>query len=149
MTVQNVTVTDVEETSNGWFEITLTDENGDQVVASTKDTKVSEAAFQSRGTEVEAEINTVEKGKFTNVYLNTIAGVGGKSAGKPGAKKSAPAAAIPQKGNDVQERIARQWSYGRAVELLTGSGADFIYPLDEEFQKYVQEQADWLLSQTK
>src|SRR6476659_5794621 len=78
---------------NGWFDV----EFADGTVAATKDEEVSKAAFQARGTEAEVEIGTQTKGKFTNVYLNKINGVGGRpAAGSYGRK--APAAAPSRSG---------------------------------------------------
>jgi hypothetical protein len=125
--------------SNGWYEVEF--EGG--VKASTKDEDVAQEAFKARGTEVEAVIAEVTKGKFTNVYLNSVNGVGGKPAT---ARKSSPrtGGAAPQAGKD-NERIARQWANGRAVELFIAGKL----PLSKEDAELIASAAADLLAATK
>lgn len=124
--METVTVKDVEKNSAGWYEITL--ENDDRTV-STKNQKLADAAFASRGTPVEAEINSRKNGSFENHYLNKFGDVsdtraGGNGGGRPrsGGGKS------PQE----QNTIAQQWAIGRAVELLLGSEEAIAFPLNDE-----------------
>lgn len=147
--MENVTVKNVEK-NGAWYEVEL--EDGRK--ASTKNQDVADAAFASRGNEVPAVINSQVKGKFTNTYLNEIAGVsdGGKkrSGVSNGSGGGVSGSGIPERapGRD-QERIARQWAYGRSTELLIASGMDFTFPLDiTDFQK-LKAQADTLLEATK
>jgi hypothetical protein len=53
------------------------------------------------------------------------------------------------KSAETQERIARQWAYGRAVELLVGSGTPYNFPLVGETADAVDAQAKALLDKTK
>jgi hypothetical protein len=143
MSTQTVEVVEVDGPNpQGWFEITL--EDGTKV--STRDEIVAKEAFQNRGTEVEANISEVVKGRFTNRYLNEINGVRGKApkrTGSPAEKAPAPA---PSKDN---ERIARQWAYGRATELLIASDTEFTFPLKPELMSQLSEMADMLLNATR
>lgn len=129
--------------SNGWYEVEFTGGNK----ASTKDENLAKAAFQSRGTEVSAVISEVTKGKYTNVYLNEIDGV--KEAGTRGRKRTTAGAATPPTSDARDQRIARQWAYGRAVELLVGSGSEFAFPLDSATMSQLSEQAEAFLNATK
>ena len=142
--METVTVKSVEKTPSGWNEILL--EDGRKV--STKDSKLAEAAFQSRDKEIQVEINTTTRGDFTNHYLNAIEGV---EAGSP--RRSNGAAPRGRSGGGKspaeQERIARQWAYGRAVEALSMSSTDFTVPFDDATKAALTETAEWLLSQTK
>lgn len=130
--------------SNGWYEVVF--EDGSK--ASTKNDDLAKEAFQSRGTEVPAVVSTVENGKFTNVYLNEINGV--KDAFKKGSKARS-ASSAPKGGRTPAEndRIARQWAYGRAVELLVASGQEFVFPADSALMSQIAEQAELLLNATK
>lgn len=130
--------------SNGWWEVTF--EDGKK--ASTKNEDVAKAAFQSRGGEVPAVISEVVNGKFTNVYLNEIDGV--KDSFKKGGRKAAAAPAAKAGRTPAEnDRIARQWAYGRAVELLIGSGAEFAIPLDSATMSQLAETAEALINATK
>lgn len=134
----------VDEGTNGWYEITLKDGR----MVSTKNKKFAEHAHATRGSELEGELNEVKRGKFTNIYLNSLDGVedearstnGGSGRPRRGGGGRSPA---------EQDRIARQWAYGRAVELLATSTQEFTMPLDSVQKKALEETADWLLSQTK
>src|SRR6476661_1650833 len=109
--METITVKDVDgPNSNGWYEILLEDDRK----VSTKDEDVAKAAFQSRGSEAEAVISSTVKGKFTNIYLNQINGVGEV---RPKGKPAARAATKPGRTPAENDRIARQWAYGRATEL--------------------------------
>lgn len=142
---ETITVKDVERKPSGWVEVSL--EDGRTVA--TKNSAIAELAFSTRGTPQQAVIGTSQKGKFTNYYLNALGEVSDKPAGSGNGAKSA--SAIPQAApaaNAVQERIARQWAYGRAVELLVASGAEFSLPLDAKTQKVLDTQAATLLEKT-
>lgn len=140
--METITVKEVDgPNSNGWYEVLLDD--GRKV--STKDEAVAKAAFQSRDVEAEAVISSQTKGKFTNVYLNQINGVGETRPKKPAAKPAASTGRDPA----TNDRIARQWAYGRATELLIGSGAEFVFPLDSKTMSDLSEVASGLLNATK
>jgi len=146
LNTETITVEDVSgPNANGWREVTF--EDGRK--ASTKDEDIAKEAFQSRGNPVEAVISVSKNGKFTNTYLNQINGVGeAKPKGRPssnGGSKTASRGRTPAEN----ERIARQWAYGRAVELLVGSGAEFAYPLDDATLSMIKTQAESLLNATK
>lgn len=130
--------------SNGWYDVTF--EDGRK--AATKNEEVAKHAFQSRGTSVTAVISEVVNGKFTNIYLNEIDGV--KDGFKPrGGSKASGGSAKAGRTPAENERIARQWAYGRAVELMIGSGAEFAFPLDSAAMSQLAEQAELLLNATK
>lgn len=134
--------------ASGWYEVEL--EDGRK--ASTKNEEMAKTAFQSRGSEVPVEISERVNGKFTNIYLNEIDGI--KDTPKRGRKASttsgsAPAPSRGGKTPEEQNRIARQWAYGRAVELLVGSGAEFAFPLDSATKSAIADEAAWLLGSTK
>jgi len=114
-------------------------------VATTLSESLAKAAFASRGNEVEAEIAVQEKGNFTNTYLNAIDGVSDRD--KPssnGSRKSAPRGG----GRDpkIQATIEKEWAYGQSINLLVGSGEDFNFPLTDDQQKRIDDQAQTLLS---
>jgi hypothetical protein len=138
--METVKVRDVEKSGTGWYEITLEDDR----TISTKNQAMADAAFASRGTEVEVEINEVQKGTYTNRYLNKFGDIGDT---KPkSAPRSGGGGARPEKN---QEAIRKQWAFGRALELLRDSQEEYSFPLStEDFQK-VQLQADALLAATK
>ena len=130
---------------NGWYEVELSDGRK----SSTKDEAVAKEAFARLGEEVDAVIGTTTKGNFTNIYLNQINGVGDL---KPAARRSSGAArsgggsAAPAKDT---ERIARQWAYGRATELLIAAGGPAAFPLSPEDMSNLSAQAKALLDATK
>lgn len=130
--------------SNGWYEVTF--EGGK--VATTKNEELAKAAFQSRGGEVAVVISERVNGRFTNVYLNEIDGV--KDTPRKG---KATTASAPKSGGGrtpaENDRIARQWAYGRAIELLIGSGGEFAFPLDSVTMSSVSEVATALINATK
>lgn len=143
-----VIVKDVEKKTNGWFEVQF--ESGDP--ASTKSQEVADRAFEVRGDEVEAKINEVTRGKFTNRYLNEIAGVSDGGGPRRASGDGTPRRQQAQGGGrseETQERIARQWAYGRAVELLIGSGKEFDFPLQGEDLANVAKTAETLLERTR
>lgn len=147
--METVKVRDVEKTSTGWYEITLED---DDRVISTKNQAMADAAFASRGTEVEVEINEVikstEKGTFTNRYLNKFGDMSDskpKSAPRSGGRPSG-GGARPEKN---QEAIRKQWAFGRALELLRDSEEEYSFPLSTEDFAKVTKQAEALLTATK
>ena len=148
--METVTVTEVEGPNDrGWYNITL--EDGRKV-----DTKADAVAAQARvsaGNPVEAVIAERNRNGFTNYFLNAIDGV--KENGSGGARRSTGTAG-PTTGRRTggkspaeQDRIARQWAFGRAVELLTGSGQEFVFPLDTDTQKQLEETAAYLIEKTK
>jgi hypothetical protein len=114
-TMETVTVKDVEKSDRGWFEITL--EDGRTV--STKNSKLADAAFAGRGTEVEVEINESKNGSFTNYYLNKLGDVSDQRKGTSSGNGSSKRTARPQ-DDDRQKVIEREWAMGRAVELYNG-----------------------------
>jgi hypothetical protein len=87
----------------------------------------------------------VQKGQFTNVYLNEFAGVKDappKGARSNGGQRSAPTGET----NDArQKNIEAQWANGRAVELLIGSGVEYSFPLDQKTQDNLAATAKALL----
>lgn len=140
---QNLIVERVDgPNDNGWYDITF--ESGER--AATKNEELAKAAFQSRGSEVPVVMSTRVSGKFTNVYLNEIDGM--KDTPKKGARK-APATVASGGFPRDNERIARQWAYGRAVELLIGSEQEFSFPLDSATMSQVSEVATALLNATR
>lgn len=150
---ETVTVQDVEKTSSGWFEITLED---DERKLSTKSQELADAAFQSRGKEVEAAITSKVNGRFTNHYVNEIAGVKeARRRSNGGARAAAPrAAATPTTTGDIsnaerQRIIQTEWAFGRAVELLMASGQEFTLPPDDALKGVLEQTAGYLLDRLK
>jgi hypothetical protein len=92
-----------------------------------------------------AVINEVQKGQFTNVYLNEFAGVKDappKGARSNGGQRSAPTGET----NDARQKsIEAQWSFGRALELLIGSGVEYTFPLDQTTRNNLAAEAKALL----
>lgn len=132
--------------TNGWYEVHFED----GVVATTKNEDVAKTAFQSRGSEVPVVISERVNGRFTNIYLNEIDGV--KDTPRKGAKAKASTTSGGSgygKSPEEQERIARQWAYGRAVELLVGSGSEFAFPLDSVTMSQLSDMATALINATK
>jgi hypothetical protein len=144
-----VVVADVNPTSGGWKEVTF---EGGVAPASTKSQAVADAAFASRGSEVDAVINETKRGNFTNRYLNEIAGVsdgGGAGRGKGSTTTAAKPSGGRGKSPEEQDRIARQWAFGRATELLAASGEEFTLPLEGETLQSVIATAETLLEKTR
>lgn len=148
--METVTVTGVSgPNEKGWYEIELEDGR----TPNTKNVQIFEAAKSSKGTAVEVTLNETVNGKFKNLYINSFGEIedakpargkvaannGGGSRPNFGGGKSA----------DVQERIARQWAHGRAVELLIASGDEYVLPLDAATESKLQATADALLAATK
>lgn len=142
--METVQIKDVKTNSRGWTEITL---EGDDRVLATKDGNLTDAAKASIGAPVEVEVNTRTKGNFTNHYLASLGGV--KEASRPRAAASEPARPSRGKSPEEQERIARQWAFGRATELLMASDTEFTFPLDERTFSALAQQASDLLAATK
>lgn len=143
---ETVVVKEVTKTDSGWTEVTFEDGR----VASTKDQKVADAAFASRGKETDAEINVVQSGKFTNVYLNKIGGVG-DSNGKSRAPSRSPQRATRGGGGksaEEQDRIARQWAYGRVTEIYRDL-SDGTFPPSEQDLAEIEKLANWLFDRVK
>lgn len=144
--METVKIKDVQKNSRGWYEVTLEDD--DRVLA-TKDDKLSEVATASIGGAVEVEVNTRTKGNFTNHYLQEINGV------KESKSFTRSPASAPRSngggGRDAatQERIARQWAYGRAIELLMASDESVSFPPTREQFAQITETANLLLVATK
>ena len=117
----------------------------DALELETFDKALADAAFSTRGQEVPAEYEKDEK--WGNLKLLSIAGAKPKprARAQAGTQAGSPAPA-PKQDN---ERVARQWSYGRATELLRDSGKPYVFPLDDDTKKEITEVADWLLKQTK
>lgn len=145
---ETVSITEVTNKGNGWYDIAL---DGDDRVLSTKDTKLAEIANASAGTKVEVEINSKEKGNFTNHYLQSINGEKGNDRPAPKKAGSTPTTngSAYGKSDATQERIARQWAFGRSVELLVSSDREFSFPLDAETFADMKLQAQALLDATK
>lgn len=147
MAKETVQIKDVKNKGNGWYDITLEE---DDRVLSTKDTRLAELATASVGSFSDVEINTRTKGSFTNHYLQSINGEKGDDSGR-GKKASASTTTSFSGGRseETQERIARQWAMGRAVELLVSSEASYGFPLDEKTFKMLADQASALLDATR
>ena len=138
--MEKFTVVDVVQKGTGWFDISL--EDGRTV--STKARKLADAAMLAKGQEVEGEINTKKSGNFTNHYLNALGDISDKPAAKTnggGRKQSKrdipPEAATPEiPVDDRNERIARQWAFGRAIEMyvadLSAQNLDDIEAIAED-----------------
>lgn len=116
----------------------------------TFDKSLADAAFSTRGQEVPAEVELDEK--WGNTKLLSIAGAKPRprKGGGGGGQGSAPRQQTqidPDKAIRDQ-RIARQWAYGRATELYaaTEEGRKLM-PLDVEKQEDIQQVAEWLLEQ--
>jgi hypothetical protein len=155
--MESVVVTEVSKdtTKGGKTIYTVEFEDGREAV--TFDDAIAEEAFKTRGNDVEAEINVVKSGKFTNTYLNQLNGVG-ESRREQSSGGARNGSSVPSRGKRqqsggggfrdaaTQERIARQWAYGRAVELAMAS--DITLPLTDEDKSILSEFADWLLERT-
>lgn len=146
--METLTINDVNGPNDrGWYDVELSDGR----TATTKDKKLADVAFQARGTLVKAEVTQkpASNPKFPdNIYLNKIEVLGGADDGAVATAAPAPAASIPpSKQQETQERIARQWAYGRAVEILVAQGVSD--PLSDKDKTQLSEIANWLLDQTK
>lgn len=143
-----VTIKEVTDKGNGWFEVAL---DGDDKVLSTKNAKLAELANAAVGGEAVVEFNSRTKGKFTDHYLESVNGEKGNGAAASSAKKPASrgSAGTTGKSPDTQERIARQWAFGRATELLIASDREFSFPLDADTSADLKLQAQALLEVTK
>lgn len=151
--METVTIKDVKKNERDWYEITL---EGDDRVLATKDEDLVKAATAAiGGSPVAVEVNTRVKGTYTNHYIVSVDGVKEKS--RPRVSGSGPAltrSASPRTSGggrdpETQERIARQWAYGRAIELLMASEQEFSFPLDQFQFEALKTQADALLEATK
>ena len=147
--METVRIKDVKKNERDWYEITL---EGDDRVLATKDEDLVKAATAAiGGSPVAVEVNTRVKGTYTNHYIVSVDGV--KEAARPRATgPSRPAAPRTSGGGrdpETQERIARQWAYGRAIELLMASDQEFSFPLDKFQFDALKTQADALLEATK
>jgi hypothetical protein len=150
--VETVVVDDVVKKDTGWYDISL--EDGRTV--STKARKLADAAFQSKGQEVEVELNTQKKGSFTNIYLNRIGDVADSKASANGGgarrkaaspkREEAPREVVPVDNRD--ERIARQWAFGRAVEMYITLGSSAFPPTDADLDE-IQAAAEGLLERAR
>ncbi len=139
---ETVTIKEVASKPSGWYEITL---DGDDRKPSTKNEKLAEIAQAAAGGTADVIIGTSTKGAYTNHYLNEINGV--KDAGKPRVTgtRSAAAPAASGRSTETQNDIARQWAFGRAIELLMASQLDFDFPLDATQFESLKQQAQALL----
>lgn len=116
--METVTVTDVEKSGTGWYEISLQDGR----TVSTKNQTLADAAFAGRGTEVEVEVNEVKRGTFTNHYLNKIGDLSDEKKGAAAPRNgTSKRAATPAQNDERQKIIEREWAMGRAVELYNNS----------------------------
>lgn len=141
--LETVTVKDVNKNDRGWYEVELVDGR----VAATKDKKIADAAFESVGSEIQADINEKRNGDFVNIYLNAI-GEGTTVTRKVAQSKpkAETAATGPEKPStrdaDRQAQIHAQWAYGQAAALLVAlTEGDITFPLDSETFAKVQAQA--------
>jgi hypothetical protein len=141
-TKETVTIKDVTQKPTGWYDIVL---EGDDRVLSTKASELAEVANAAKGGSVEVEFTTKENGRFTNHYLESVGG----SKGTTPRRKTSPAPISKATPKRDDERIARQWAYGRAVELLIASDTPFNFPLSEDQLKDLAAQADALLNNTR
>lgn len=106
----------------GWFNVQLEDGR----TATTKDKKLADTAFQSRGNAIKADITEKQNGDFLNIYLNKVETTGN---GNGATATPAPTAEIPpSRDGERQNVIAAQWAFGRAVEALAASSKT---PLDD------------------
>src|SRR6266496_1491398 len=124
--METITVTDVDSPAAAGKPYLIKLEDGRELATWNED--IAKEAFQNKGEEAKATIGTKVNGSFTNHYLNAINDVKDKKPAR--AKASSARVQAGTRDPQVQERIARQWAYGRAVELLVGSGEDFTFPLD-------------------
>lgn len=138
-------VIDRVEQDGAWHRVYF---DGDPDAASTKDANLAKIAMSHRGQEVEVVVNTTQKGKYTNKYLNGIAGEVEKRASN-GSTSAAPA---PRRGggrNDDarQAQISAQWAVGRALEVftLTDSSVD-LKGLTPEQKTFIEETAQFVTS---
>lgn len=122
--METIVVEDVDKNASGWYEITLKD--GRKV--STRNTEFADAAFASRGSEVEAEVNSVKKGDFTNHYLNRFGDLEDSARPK---RASGGTAKASGRSAETQNDIAKQWAVGRATELMIATGT-FNFPLSAD-----------------
>ena len=137
---ETVTVEKVQELPSGWTEVEL----GDGRKASTKNPRITKVAIDLAGTGLEtvAVVNKVEKGRFTNFYLNRL---GDETDEKP--KASRPASSPARSGGRSpaeQDRIRIQWALGRATELAVGSG-EYALPLSDADKAAIVDSAKFFL----
>lgn len=148
--METVTVVDVMKKDSGWYEIEL--EDGRKVA--TKAKKLADTAFQAKGSEIEVELNEQTKGKYTNIYLNAIGDVVDSPVKSNGSGRKPQPTEDPQEashenppipGPDTRdERIARQWAFGRATELFAAG----FTPTDKELDA-IAKTAEGLLSRAR
>ena len=124
------TVTEVGPTNQwGYAEVKFAERGP----AKTKNAEIITRATEMVGQAAPAVINEVQKGQFTNVYLNEFAGV--KDAPPKGARTGNGGARSTGGGesNDARQKsIEAQWAFGRALELLIGSGVEYTFPLEQK-----------------
>jgi hypothetical protein len=141
---ETVTVTEVGPTNQwGYAEVKFAERGP----AKTKSTEIIARATEMQGQAAPAVIAEVTNAKgFTNVYLNEFAGIKDKptkSSGN-GGSRSAPTGET----NDARQKsIETQWAFGRAVELLIGSGVEYSFPLDTKTVEALEGAAGVLLTQ--
>ena len=132
----------------GWYKVGLDD--GREV--ETKNDEIVQAArtAAASGVSIEATINTQEKGKFTNHYLN---GLGDISDERPkrtnGSATTQKTSGDSGRSNATQKVIETEWAFGRAVELLMASGEEFTLPLDTKVKSNLEATAAYLLEQIR
>lgn len=144
--METVTIKDVTKNERDWYEVTL---EGDDRVLATKDEKIAEAATKAIGElNTPVSINTRTKGTYTNHYVEEVNGVKGDKPKFAAAPRRSTPGASPAPARD-NERIARQWAFGRAVELLMASDTAFDFPLSPAEFEALKTQAQALLDATK
>lgn len=145
---ETVVVTQVAGPNDrGWYEIEL--EDGRK--PNTKSREIAEAAMQRRGTPVEVTLNERKNGRYTNLYVNQFDTIeDAKPSGNGASRSSSTSGRKPAPRDDERQRIIeKEWAYGRSVELLMASQAEFELPLDAATIRQLDETAELLLSKIR
>lgn len=143
MTVKTVS----SPNERGWAKVEL----GDGRVVETKNDEIIQAArtAAASGVSIEATINTQEKGKFTNHYLNGLGDISDERPKTNGRAKTQTTSESSGRSNATQKVIETEWAFGRAVELLMASGEEFTLPLDTKVKSNLEATAAYLLEQIR
>jgi hypothetical protein len=142
---ETVTVTEVGPTNQwGYAEVKFAERGP----AKTKSTEIIARATEMQGQAAPAVIAEVTNAKgFTNVYLNEFAGIKDKPTKSSGNGGGTTGVKAGESSDARQKSIETQWAFGRAVELLIGSGVEYSFPLDTKTVEALEGAAGVLLTQ--
>ena len=145
--LETVNIESFATNARGWFEVQTTEYDEPLV---TKDAKVIKA-IEALGTgPANVDVNVKTNGDFINRYLNGAEATNGEvlAAPEPTPEVQAVQTSKRDERAETQERIARQWAFGRAVELHIASGGTASDVLDTDKFAEIKAVADTLLLAT-